>query len=149
MDITIRPLAAHHLDAIAELEQICFSTPWTRGQLQEELDNPLARVYVAEGEDGAILGYGGLHYVLDEAGITNIAVFPHARRQGVAQAVLAAMDRFCWSAGMAFLTLEVRVSNAAAIALYEKAGFQSLGVRKRFYTHPVEDGMIMTKFYTE
>lgn len=147
MKIKVEMLHESHLDALATLEQICFSSPWSRNQLQEELDNPLAKVFVAVDEDGTVLGYGGLHFVLDEAGITNIAVFPKARRKGAARAILEAMDAFCASNGMAFLTLEVRVSNAAAIALYQQAGFVSVGTRKRFYSHPIEDGLMMTKYY--
>ncbi len=148
MAIQVEMLAEHHLDAVAQLEQICFSQPWTRAQLQEELENELARVFVATDDSGKVLGYGGLHYVLDEADVTNIAVFPKARRQGVARAMLAAMDAFCIANGMAFLTLEVRASNTAAIALYHGAGFQKVGVRKRFYSRPTEDAVLMTRFYT-
>ena len=148
MAIHVEMLGERHLDAVARLEQICFSQPWTRTQLQEELENDLARVFVAVDDDGNVLGYGGLHYVLDEADVTNIAVFPEARRQGVARAVLTAMDAFCIANNMAFLTLEVRASNEAAIALYRGAGFQKVGVRKRFYSRPTEDAVLMTRYYT-
>lgn len=140
-------LAEKYLDAVAELERCCFSEPWTRAQLAEECDNSLAKVFVAIDDEGQVLGYGGLHFVLDEAGITNVAVFPFARRKGVAEALLQAMDAFCETEKMAFLTLEVRVSNTAAVALYQKAGFQHVGIRKRFYSHPTEDALLMTKYY--
>lgn len=147
MAVHMEILSGKHLDEVAQLEQICFSQPWTRAQLAEEIDNELARVFVATDDTGCVLGYGGLHYVLDEADVTNIAVFPEARRKGVAKAILNAMDAFCTENNMAFLTLEVRVSNEAAIALYTGAGFQQVGLRKRFYTRPVEDAMLLTKYY--
>jgi ribosomal-protein-alanine N-acetyltransferase len=147
MAIHIEMLMEKHLDDVARLEQVCFSQPWTRAQLQEELSNNLARVFVAVEDDGSVLGYGGLHYVLDEAEVTNIAVFPEARRKGAARMILDAMDSFCTAGGMAFLTLEVRVSNEAAIALYRGAGLQQVGLRKRFYSRPTEDALLLTKYY--
>ncbi len=147
MAIHVEMLAEQHLDDVTRLEQVCFSQPWTRAQLREELDNALARVFVAVDDTGSVLGYGGLHYVLDEADVTNIAVFPTARRQGVARMILNAMDAFCAANGMAFLTLEVRASNEAAIALYCGAGFQQVGLRKRFYSRPTEDALLLTKYY--
>ena len=145
--IHIELLAERHLDDVAALEKCCFSSPWTRAQLAEECTNDQAAVFVAVNDAGCILGYGGLHYVLDEAGVTNIAVFPDVRRKGVACAILQAMEHFCVEKQMAFLTLEVRVSNEAAIALYRKFGFKTVGVRKRFYTNPTEDACLMTKYF--
>ena len=147
MAIRVEMLAEWHLDDVARLEQICFSQPWTKAQLCEEINNPLARVFVAVDDAGQVLGYGGLHYVLDEADVTNIAVFPEARRQGVARLILNAMDAFCVANNMAFLTLEVRASNEAAIALYRGSGFQQVGLRKRFYSRPTEDALLLTKYY--
>ncbi len=144
--IMIERLCPAHLDALARLEQICFSVPWTRAQLAEELENSHAAVFVAV-SNGAVCGYGGLHHVLDEAEVTNIAVDPAFRRQGIARALLAAMDDFCRANGMAFLTLEVRASNAGAIALSRGCGLGEVGRRRNFYARPTEDALLMTKFY--
>ena len=143
----IEQLSERHLDAVTKLEATCFSDPWSRNQLQEECENSLAKVLVAVDDDGRVMGYAGLHYVIDEAGITNVSVFPEDRRHGVAKALMQELDRFCRTSNMAFLTLEVRASNAGAIALYEKLGFQNVGTRKNFYTHPTEDALLMTKYY--
>ena len=99
-----------------------------------------------DGEEGNILGYAGLHAVLDEGYIDNIAVAPDARRHGVASALLDVFCRF-GAVNLAFLTLEVRKSNTAAIGLYEKFGFQWAGLRPGYYQRPREDAVIMTRAF--
>ena len=140
----IVPMDRSHISQIAQLERECFSTPWTEAMLEEELFNPQASFLAAEDEEGNILGYAGLHAVLDEGYIDNIAVEPDARRHGVASALLDVFCRF-GAANLAFLTLEVRASNAPAIALYEKHGFHRAGVRPNYYQSPREDAIIMTR----
>ena len=139
----IVPMDRSHISQIAQLERECFSTPWTEAMLEEELFNPQASFIVAEDGEGNILGYAGLHVVLDEGYIDNIAVHPDARRHGVASALLDVYCRF-GGANLAFLTLEVRSSNAPAIALYEKLGFQQVGRRKNYYAEVHEDAILMT-----
>ena len=119
MEYTIVPMDRSHVGQIAELERECFSAPWSEAMLTEALFDAQASFIVAESEDGGLLGYAGLHVVLDEGYIDNIAVHPDARRHGVASALLDVYCRF-GAANLAFLTLEVRVSNTAAIGLYEK-----------------------------
>ena len=97
-------------------------------------------------EDGSILGYAGLHVIVDEGYIDNIAVTPDARRHGVASALLDVYCRF-GAVNLAFLTLEVRASNEAARGLYEKYGFQQAGLRPGYYQHPREDAVIMTRYF--
>ena len=104
---------------------------------------PSAVVVVAEGENGTVLGYAGLQTVLDEGYINNVAVDPRFRRQGVAGQLVEAFLRF-GAARLAFLTLEVRASNAPAIALYEKYGFAQAGRRRDYYDDPREDALLMT-----
>ena len=144
MNYQLIPMTADHLDQAAEIERLCFSDPWSRRMLSEHLENECATAVVAQGEDGTVLGYAGLLAVLDEGYITNVAVRPEYRRQGVASALLAAFRRYGEERGLAFLTLEVRASNTAARALYRKHGYAETGRRKNYYEHPKEDAIIMT-----
>ena len=148
MNYTLVPMDRSHLAGVAELERLCFSTPWNEAMLEEELYNDTASFIVAEGEDGSVLGYAGLHVILDEGYIDNVAVEEAARRHGVASALLDVFCRF-GQANLAFLTLEVRASNTAAIALYQKHGFAQVGLRKNYYTNPREDAIIMTREFTD
>ena len=143
----IVPMDRSHIAQIAQLERECFSTPWTEAMLEEELFNPQASFIVAEDDEGNILGYAGLHVVLDEGYIDNIAVQPDARCHGVASALLDVFCRF-GAANLAFLSLEVRASNAPAIGLYEKYGFRRAGLRPGYYQKPREDAVIMTREFS-
>ena len=145
MRVQIVPMTADHLDEIAELERICFPDPWSRNMLAEELDNALSAFLVALDDAGRVAGYAGLQVVLDEGTITNIAVRPEYRRQGVARQLLDVFLNFARGNRLAFLTLEVRASNYGAIALYGELGFRAVGRRKNYYEHPKEDALIMTK----
>ena len=145
MHVRVVPMTADHLDEIAELERICFPDPWSRNMLAEELDNALSAFLVALDDAGRVAGYAGLQVVLDEGTITNIAVRPEYRRQGVAHQLLDVFLNFARGNRLAFLTLEVRASNYGAIALYGELGFRAVGRRKNYYEHPKEDALIMTK----
>lgn len=145
MHVRIVPMNTDHLDEAAELERICFSTPWSRNMLAEELDNALSAFLVALDDGGKVVGYAGLQVVLDEGYITNVAVRPECRRQGIAGKLLQVFLDFAQGNQLAFLTLEVRASNYDAIALYGSRGFRSVGRRKNYYEHPREDAIIMTK----
>lgn len=118
---------------------------WSRNMLAEELDNALSAFLVALDESGKVVGYAGLQVVLDEGYITNVAVRPECRRQGIAGKLLQVFLDFAQGNHLAFLTLEVRASNYDAIALYGSRGFRSVGRRKNYYEHPKEDAIIMTK----
>ena len=137
------PMNAELIPAIAEIERLCFSQPWSENALHEELFNDSACFIAAVTESGDVVGYAGLHCVLDEGYIDNVAVRPEYRRQGVAGELLGAFLRF-GQAKLAFLTLEVRAANSPAIALYQKYGFREVGRRKNYYTAPVEDAILMT-----
>ncbi len=143
MNVRLVPMDKSHLSAIAEIEKECFSSPWTVPMLEEEMDNLCASFIVAEGADGAVLGYAGLHVAVDEGYIDNIAVREEYRRQGVGEALLGAFLRF-GKEHLAFLTLEVRPSNAPAIQFYLKHGFVQVGRRKNYYSAPQEDAILMT-----
>lgn len=144
MTYDIIPMTSEHLDQVARIEQLCFSDPWSRRMLSEHLENECAATLVAITPDGTILGYAGLLVVLDEGYITNVAVCPEYRRQGIAGELLGVFRRFAEGNKLAFLTLEVRESNAPARALYSKYGYKEVGVRKNYYDHPKENAVLMT-----
>ena len=130
-----------HLAALAEIERACFHAPWSEQMLREELGRG---IFLVAEQAGETVGYVGCQTVLDEGYITNVAVDPACRRQGIARALIDALQSRAAAAGLAFVTLEVRASNAAAIALYEKVGFVPVGTRRNFYTAPTEDAVLMT-----
>lgn len=148
MSVKIVPMTADHLEELEKLERICFSRPWSRKMLAEELENQCAAFLVAKDSvSGRVLGYAGLMVVADEGYITNVAVFPEYRRQGIAAQILQVFVQFAEANRLAFLTLEVRPSNAAAIALYQGFGFEEVGRRKNYYDLPKEDALILTKYF--
>lgn len=143
MTYEIKPLTAEYIPQVAALERACFSHPWSEELLREELANPSAVILTAVGEDGTLLGYAGLQTVLDEGYINNVAVDGRFRRRGVADALIDTLAGF-GQGRLDFLTLEVRASNAPAIALYAKHGFRQVGRRKNYYDDPKEDAILMT-----
>ena len=149
MRVQIAPMTAEHLDEIAELERLCFPDPWSRNLLAEALKNDLSAYLVALDAAGRVVGYAGLTVVLDEGSIDNIAVRPDCRRRGVAAQLLDVFINFAKGNRLAFLTLEVRASNYAAIALYGSRGFREAGRRKKYYEHPEEDALIMTRTFQD
>ena len=150
MSIQIVPMNADHLEELEKLERICFSRPWSRKMLAEELENQCAAFLVAQNSiTQQVMGYAGLLVMADEGYITNVAVFPEFRRQGVAAKLIAVFENFARGNKLAFLTLEVRPSNTAAIALYKGFGFEQVGRRKNYYDLPKEDALILTKTYEE
>lgn len=142
--MVIERMEARHVPAAARLERECFSAPWSERSLLDELTNPLSTWLVAM--DGEVLaGYIGSQAVLDEADMMNLAVAPEYRRRGVGAALTEALAAALQARGVAALTLEVRASNAPAIALYEKLGFVQVGRRPRYYEKPREDALILRK----
>lgn len=144
--LQIVKMQAKHIENLAEIEKLCFSKPWSYEALAEELSNPLAVFFVAE-VGGKTAAYVGMHHIIDEGYITNIAVHPDFRRRGLAAALMRALDGYADENGLLMLTLEVRRSNDAAMALYRREGFEEEGVRRNFYEAPPEDGVIMTKHF--
>ena len=138
------PLQERHLDEAARLETLCFSRPWSRQALAEELENPTAVFMAAEDDTGELLGYAGMHVVCGEGYIDNVAVFPEARRRGVGRLLVQSLVQWLREHEGVFLTLEVRPSNEPAISLYGSLGFEEVGRRPRFYECPTEDALLMT-----
>lgn len=137
-------MAGEHLDALAELERLCFSRPWSRQALEAELQNPSA-VFLTALSEGWVLGYCGMHCAAGECYMDNLAVFPEYRRQGVGSRLLKVLLEEACRLGGEFLSLEVRPSNGEAVRLYKALGFAEAGRRRNFYTAPPEDGLILTK----
>ncbi len=146
--IAITPMHADHLDDLANMESAAFSRPWSYDALAEELQNPLAVFYVAEDvEAESAVGYIGMHHILDEGYITSLVVHPGRRREGIASALMKETIEYAERHELKRITLEVRVSNARAIALYEKFGFEKDGVRPDFYDSPKEDAAIYSLYF--
>lgn len=143
MPCEVVPMEEAHLPQVTAIEAATFSDPWSENAFREEIHNPRALFLVAVA-GSRVLGYLGLQRVLDEGYITNVAVAAPARRQGVGKALMQAAVDYARRESLSLLTLEVRVSNAPAIALYNRYGFAALGRRRNFYRFPREDAYVMT-----
>lgn len=139
MNIEIRKIDAESAACAAELERLCFSEPWSEKAILEEAERGF---FIAAYIEGEFAGYAGMLCVLDERDVCNIATVPHFRGKGVGMALTQALIESAHESGASVIMLEVRKSNAAAIALYEKAGFTLVGQRKNFYTMPREDALL-------
>ena len=147
MDWRITDAEEWMLPQLEELEKLCFSLPWTIEQLRSQLPDE-HHIFLTALEGEHLLGYVGMMYVLDEGYISNVAVAPEARRKGLGDTLIEELMRRAELLGLAFVTLEVRQSNAPAAALYEKHGFTAVGKRKNYYDLPREDAVLMT-YYRE
>lgn len=146
MSPVVRFALPEDIPGIEALEKACFSMPWTQAMLERQLSSKTGIFIVAEGENGAILGYAGMNCVLDECYIANVAVAPNSRRLGLGDMLVSRLVEEARRLGMAFITLEVRAGNVPAAALYEKHGFRTMGRRKNYYEAPREDALLMTLF---
>ena len=142
--VLLRPMQAQDTAAVAALERACFSAPWSEASIAGELQNPLSRWLVAE-RGGVVLGYVGSQMVPPEADVMNLAVAPDARGQGFGRALMTALMAALAVEGVSELSLEVRASNAPALALYGALGFQEAGRRKNYYRSPTEDALILKR----
>lgn len=141
--MTVRNMREADLDRVCQIEEATFSVPWSRESIKKEIcENEQAHYLIAE-EDGEIAGYGGFWQVLDEGHIMNIAVDEKWRQRGIGETLLREMIAQGKQLGVLYWTLEVRVTNRAAISLYEKIGFSSAGIRPGYYEKPKENAYIM------
>lgn len=145
-DLEVGPMTEDDLDEVMQIERVSFSVPWSLGMFRQDLVFPLARCHaarIAEAGTKRLAGYMLCWFVADEVHVTNIAVRKDLRKQGVATRLLeealcqARRDR------MLYCTLEVRVSNEAAKGFYRKLGFETRGIRPKYYSDNNEDAMIM------
>ena len=146
--IIIRDMAESDIKEIAELEKECFSEPWSEDSLKDELTNETARFYVLR-DNEKLLGYIGANNICGEVYITNVAVSSDYRGKGYGKRLVNHLLKQSKLEKALFVTLEVRKSNANAIALYEKCGFKKIGERKNFYSKPTEDALIYTYYLEE
>lgn len=140
-DAELKQVAEIHM-----LEKQCFSMPWTEYQIRSQLGDSEHIFLVALSDDDSVLGYIGMMFVLDEGYISNVAVAPDARGQGIAKALIAELLTRAGEKQLSFLTLEVRESNTAAKKLYLGCGFEPVGIRKNYYELPKEDAILMTLY---
>ena len=141
-EIMIRRMTMADVDGVAAVEAATFPTPWSRDAFASEMRNVAARYLVAE-KDGSVIGYAGAWIILDESHITNIAVAEKWRGQGAGKALTRSLLQYLSNLGAAYATLEVRLSNARAISLYEGLGFVKVGKRKKYYEDNGEDAWLM------
>ena len=139
--IEILPMTKESALSVAELEKLCFSAPWSYEMLCAEGLRPEAE-FLCAFVDGAFAGYAGMLCVLDEGQICNVAVCPPFRRMGVGEALMTAQKNAGLARGLSVMMLEVRAGNTAAQKLYEKLGWEKVGVRRNFYSAPREDGVL-------
>lgn len=148
--LSLQPLKPIQLDEIVALDRLALGGLWSADGYQREIDSPNSDLLVLQAlehpdstESMALIGMGCVWAIADEAHITLLATHPEYRRQGLGQLMLYALLLNAWKRNLAWATLEVRLSNQRAIALYEKFGFQRVGTRPKYYQNPVEDALIL------
>ena len=142
-EMQIMSINREHIKSIAKLEKLCFSEPWSEETILDAYMKGTKFFVAVKGEK--VLGYIGISCVLDEGYIANIAVYPEYRKCGVGTALIERVFSLASDISLSFVSLEVRVSNTAAISLYEKLGFKEEGRRPNFYSNPKEDALILTR----
>lgn len=130
---------------VAEIEKECFSKPWSEEAIKAAINDDLSHFIVAK-IGNEVVGYGGMYSVMGEGYIYNIAVKRKYRKFGIGTNIVNELVNYSKNKNLKFLSLEVRKSNTPAINLYSNCGFEKVGNRKNFYTNPLEDAIIMTKF---
>jgi ribosomal-protein-alanine N-acetyltransferase len=141
----VLPMSADDLDELMEIEKVSFPTPWSRESYLAELENEVSYYRVIRC-NGKLVGYGGLWLIIDEGHVTNIAVHPDFRKQGIGEKLMDELIGLAKKQKIMGITLEVRPSNQAALRLYNKYGFIPTGIRKGYYTDNGEDALIMWKY---
>ena len=145
--LEIVPMTQEHIDSVLQVEQACFTTPWTKEDFIREMNENQMAIYRVAVLDGKVIGYAGMWHVVNEGHITNVAVLHDYRRQGVGDALMNAFMEIAEQKEMIGITLEVRMNNSAAQKLYVKYGFRPEGIRKGYYQDTKEDAVIMWKYF--
>lgn len=142
----ITQMQKEHLSAVMKIERDSFTHPWSEHSFVSELENPKSYAFVAIDND-EVIGFAVLSVVLDEGSLLDIAVDKSHRRKGVAKKLFEAVQKVAEDNKLSFITLEVRVSGTPAISLYKAMGFEQVAIRKNYYSNPIEDAVLMTKFF--
>jgi len=143
-EIHITQMTTNDIDAVANIEAEAYGKHhWAKSSFYDELNNNLAKYYIAKNSQGEAIGYAGAWHIIDEGHITTIAVKKDCLRKHIGEAILYKIIEDCYNANIKYLTLEVRESNLPAISLYKKYGFNSLGTRKGYYQDNNENALIM------
>ncbi|MGQ9617361.1 MAG: ribosomal protein S18-alanine N-acetyltransferase [Candidatus Aminicenantia bacterium] len=142
--LKLRKMRFEDIDRVVEIERKSFSNPWSRDAFIYEIESEVSYPWVVE-LDNEIVGYSVHWLIIDEAHLSNIAVDPLHRGKGIGRFILEKVIESIRKKGAKFITLEVRVSNRIAIALYTRMNFKIAGIRKNYYINPVEDAFIMIK----
>ena len=140
----IRKMKKEDILQLAELEKLCFSDPWSVSAFEYELKNPLS-LWLVAAEGATVAGYIGSQTVMGETDMMNVAVAPAFRRKGIGERLILSLIDQLKDQQSHCLTLEVRISNDTAIALYQKLGFIQVGCRPGYYRNPREDALILRK----
>lgn len=143
--VKTRKMTVEDIDRVFEIESQSFKTPWSKESFYTEVKENTLATYLVLTLDDAVIGFGGMWLIMDEIHITNVAVAPEHRGQGYSKTLITDMIRYAKEKGFQHMTLEVRVSNAVAIALYEKFGFEGAGIRPKYYVDTGEDALVMWK----
>lgn len=141
--VVYRLMTVEDIPQVQIVERRCFPNPWSRNIFLSELTHNDNAIYIVALVGERIVGYAGIWVILDEGHITNIAVDPKFQRQGIGESLLSELTRLAVQRGVVAMTLEVRVSNHGAQALYTKLGFVPRGIRKEYYQDDKEDALIM------
>ena len=140
----IREMTHDDIDEILQIEELCYGAHhWSKESFVTELGNKISTYRCVVDENNKCCGYMGIWKIIDEAHVTNLSVHPDYRNKKLAHRLLLASIDECYREKIKYITLEVRVSNQKAINLYEKFGFRSLGLRKKYYQDNNEDALIM------
>jgi len=143
LEVRITPMRRRHLRGVLRIEQQVYPRPWTFGLFLGEISQRASRVYLVARVGSEVVGYAGMFRAVDDGHITTIAVDPAWQRRGIATRMLLALARAAVDRGCRNLTLEVRMSNSGAQALYQRFGFVPAGVRKGYYPETGEDALVM------
>lgn len=141
-EIALLPMSLQDIADVLMVEKVCFTQPWSREAFEEQILSPWTCYLVAKA-GGRLLGYAGMYVILEDAHVTNVAVHPDARGQGLGRRLMEALIERAVRRGALRMDLEVRESNAVAQGLYRSLCFHSVGRRPAYYDHPREDALIL------
>ncbi len=142
----IERMKSQHLGGVCKIEQNCFSNPWSRQSIENEMNNPTSVFFVAT-ENDIVVGYIGMSVVVDEGYIFNVAVDEKFRNRGIGSGLISEIVTFGKKYNLCFITLEVRESNDNARRLYSNFGFVDVGKRNNYYSNPTENAVLMTLYF--